>query len=138
MPTHDRNDSHLDRSALRAIARASNTGFVLAFLVVVGSLALQAANLALPYGALPATPVPIAIGIAIGGTLLFAVVLFVLRRRIRRSLAKVDRDFADITRCAGLVGDNGDVRACQGVEQARFSDSGRTGDDRNLSRQPLR
>ena len=96
MPTHDRNDSHLDRSALRAIARASNTGFVLAFLVVVGSLALQAANLALPYGALPATPVPIALGIAIGGTLLFAVVLFVLRRRIRRSLAKVDRDFGEL------------------------------------------
>ena len=96
MPTHDRNDSHLDRSALRAIARASNTGFVLAFLVVVGSLALQAANLALPYGALPATPVPIAIGIAIGGTLLFAVVLFVLRRRIRRSLAKVDRGFGEL------------------------------------------
>ena len=96
MPTHDRNDSHLDRSALRAIARASNTGFVLAFLVVVGSLALQAANLALPYGALPATPVPIALGIAIGGTLLFAVVLFVLRRRIGRSLAKVDRDFGEL------------------------------------------
>jgi diguanylate cyclase (GGDEF)-like protein len=96
LPTHDRNDSHLDRSALRAIARASNTGFVLAFLVVVGSLALQAANLALPYGALPATPVPIAIGIAIGGTLLFAVVLFVLRRRIRRSLAKVDRGFGEL------------------------------------------
>ena len=96
MPTHDRNDSHLDRSALRAIARASNTGFVLAFLVVVGSLALQAANLALPYGALPATPVPIALGIAIGGTLLFAVVLFVLRRRIRRSLAKVDRGFGEL------------------------------------------
>jgi diguanylate cyclase (GGDEF)-like protein len=96
LPTHDRNDSHLDRSALRAIARASNAGFVLAFLVVVGSLALQAANLALPYGALPATPVPIALGIAIGGTLLFAVVLFVLRRRIGRSLAKVDRDFGEL------------------------------------------
>ena len=62
MPTHDRNDSQLDRRALRSIARASNTGFGLAFLVVVASLILQAINIALPYGAIPSTPVPVAFG----------------------------------------------------------------------------
>ena len=96
MPTHDRNDSQLDRRALRSIARASNTGFGLAFLVVVASLILQAINIALPYGAIPSTPVPVAFAVAVGGTLLFAVVLLVLRRRIRRDLGVVGRDFGEL------------------------------------------
>lgn len=96
MPTHDRNDSQLDRRALRSIARASNTGFGLAFLVVVASLILQAINIALPYGAIPSTPVAVAFAVAVGGTLLFAVVLLVLRRRIRRDLGVVGRDFGEL------------------------------------------
>jgi diguanylate cyclase (GGDEF)-like protein len=96
LPTHDRNDSQLDRRALRSIARASNTGFGLAFLVVVASLILQAINIALPYGAIPSTPVPVAFAVAVGGTLLFAVVLLVLRRRIRRDLGVVGRDFGEL------------------------------------------
>ena len=96
MPTYERHDDRLDRSALRSVARASNTGFALGFLVVAGSLALQALNLALPSGELPSTPVPVAVAIAIGGTVLFGGVLLVLRRRIARGLARVDRGFGEL------------------------------------------
>jgi diguanylate cyclase (GGDEF)-like protein len=96
LPTHDRNESQLDQRALRGVARASNWGFALALVVVVASLVLQAANVALPSGALPATPVPIAFGVAIGGTLVFAIVLVALRRRIGRGLAVVERDFGEL------------------------------------------
>jgi diguanylate cyclase (GGDEF)-like protein len=96
LPTYDRIDDRLDRSALRSVARASNRGFVLAFVVVAASLALQAANLLLPYGTLPATPAPIGIAVAGAGTLLFGGVLLVLRRRIKRDLSTVDRAFGEL------------------------------------------
>ena len=96
MPTYDRNDDRLDRSALRSVARASNRGFALAFVEVAASLALQAANLLLPYGTLPATPAPVGIAVAAAGTLLFGGLLLVLRRRIKGDLATVDRAFGEL------------------------------------------
>jgi diguanylate cyclase (GGDEF)-like protein len=71
-------------------------GYALAFIVVAASLALQALNLALPSGALPATPVPVAIAVAVVGTVLFAIVLLVFRRRIARGIATVNRDFSEL------------------------------------------
>ena len=65
MTTYERNEERLDRSALRSIVRASNTGYALAFVVVAASLGLQALNIALPAGAIPATPVPVAMAIAV-------------------------------------------------------------------------
>ena len=95
MPPHDRNESQLDRRPLRSIARASDTGSALAFIVVSASLALQAINLALPVGA-SRTPVPIALAVAVGGTLLFGVILLVLRRSVRRGLATVNHDMSEL------------------------------------------
>jgi len=96
LTTYERNEERLDRSALRSIVRASNMGYALAFIVVAASLALQALNLALPSGALPATPVPVAIAVAVAGTVLFAIVLLVFRRRIARGIATVNRDFSEL------------------------------------------
>jgi len=78
------------------VARATDRGFALAFVVVVASLALQAANVLLPPGTLPGTPAPVAIGVAAGGTLLFGALLFLLRSRVRRGLGSVDRDFREL------------------------------------------
>ena len=96
MTTYERNEERLDRSALRSIVRASNTGYALAFVVVAASLGLQALNLALPAGAIPATPVPLAMAIAVGGTVLFAAILLLLRRRVARGIATVSRDFIEL------------------------------------------
>ncbi|HSL76201.1 MAG TPA: EAL domain-containing protein [Candidatus Limnocylindrales bacterium] len=78
------------------MTRATDRGFALGFVIVLASLALQAANVALPTGTLPATPVPVAFGVAIGGTVIFAIVLMSLRRRVRAGLRTVDREFADL------------------------------------------
>jgi diguanylate cyclase (GGDEF)-like protein len=96
LTTYERNEERLDRSALRSVVRAANMGYGLAFVVVAASLALQALNLALPAGALPATPVPVAIGVAIVGTVVFALVLLALRRRIAQGVATINRDFTGL------------------------------------------
>jgi diguanylate cyclase (GGDEF)-like protein len=96
LTTYERHDERLDRSALRSIVRASNMGYALAFIVVAASLAIQALNLALPYGALPVTPVPVAMAVAVVGTALFALVLLLLRRRIGRGVAAANRDFTEL------------------------------------------
>ena len=96
MPPHERSDGHLDRSAIRSVARATDRGFALGFAVVLASLAVQAVNVALPPGTLPSTPAPIAFGVAIAGTLLFGIMLLALRRRVRRGLGSVDHDFSEL------------------------------------------
>jgi diguanylate cyclase (GGDEF)-like protein len=93
LPPNERNDAYLDRTAIRSVARATDRGFALGFLVVVASLTLQAVNVALPPETLPPTPVPIAFGVAVVGTLLFGLILMRLRGRVRHGLAAVDHDF---------------------------------------------
>ena len=93
MPPYERNDGHLDRTAIRSVMRATDRGFVLGFVVVIASLTVQAVNVALPAGTLPPTPVPVAFGVAVVGTLLFGVILIRLRSRVRRGLSAVDPDF---------------------------------------------
>ena len=96
MPPYEPNDGDHDRSAIRSVASAADRGFALGFLVVAASLAVQALNVALPPGSLPSTPVPIAFGVAVSGTLLVGVTLLALRRRIRRGLDAVGRDLGEL------------------------------------------
>jgi diguanylate cyclase (GGDEF)-like protein len=96
VPPYEPNDGHLDRGAIRSVAGAADRGFALGFLIVVASLAVQALNLALPPGTLPRTPVPIAFGVAVIGTLLVGVILLALRGRIRRGLAGVGHDLGEL------------------------------------------
>ena len=96
MPPYERNDGHLDRTAIRSVTRATDRGFILGFLVVVASLTVQVVNVALPPGTLPATPAPVALGVAVGGTLLFGLILMRLRGRVRGGLAVIGQDLATL------------------------------------------
>jgi diguanylate cyclase (GGDEF)-like protein len=96
LPLFDRYDDQLDRSTLRAVARASDEGLWVCFGMVVVALILQAIVVVLPPGLLPALAIPVSIGVALGGTALLAVQLTRTRERIAANLVALDQDFADL------------------------------------------
>jgi diguanylate cyclase (GGDEF)-like protein len=85
-----------ERYSTASVARDTNVGFTLAFVIVAISVTLQAVSVALPPGTLPPTPGPVAIGAAlfVGATL--AIVLVVLSRRVRRQLSTAEEAFTEL------------------------------------------
>jgi diguanylate cyclase (GGDEF)-like protein len=85
-----------ERRSTSSVARDTNVGFVLAFVIVGMSLTLQAASVALPPGSLPPTPGWVAIGAAVVVATILAIILAVLSRRVRKGLAHADEGYNDL------------------------------------------
>jgi diguanylate cyclase (GGDEF)-like protein len=85
-----------DRRSTASVARDTDVGFALAFVIVAISLTLQAASVALPPGTLPPSSGPIAIGAAIVVATVFGIVLIVLARRVRRQVAKAEGAYNEL------------------------------------------
>jgi diguanylate cyclase (GGDEF)-like protein len=85
-----------ERHSTGSVVRDTNVGFVLAFVIVAISLALQAASVALPPGSLPATPGPVAVGAAVVVATVLAIVLAILARRVRRGVVRAEEAYAEL------------------------------------------
>ena len=85
-----------DRHPTASVAHDIHVGFALAVLTVAGSLALQAASVALPPGTLPPSSPPFAIGAAIAVTVTFALALWLIDRRARRRLASANEAYVEL------------------------------------------
>jgi predicted signal transduction protein with EAL and GGDEF domain len=84
------------RRSTETIVRDANTGFALAFAIVVSSMALQAASVALPPGTLPPASAPFSVAAAIVVSLILGAVLAVLARRVRRNLSIAQEAYTDL------------------------------------------
>jgi diguanylate cyclase (GGDEF)-like protein len=85
-----------ERHSTGSVVRDTNVGFVLAFVIVAISLALQAASVALPPGSLPATPGPVAVGAAVVVATVLAIVLAILARRVRGGVVRAEEAYAEL------------------------------------------
>jgi diguanylate cyclase len=85
-----------ERHSTGSVARDTNVGFVLAFVMVAISLTLQAVSVALRPGSLPPISGPVAIGTAIVVVTILAVVLVVLARRVRRGVARAEEAYTEL------------------------------------------
>ncbi len=85
-----------ERRSSRSVARDTNVGFALAFVVVAISLTLQAVSIALPPGSLPPTPAPVAIGAAVTVATILGIVLIVLARRVRRGVSGAEEAYTEL------------------------------------------
>jgi diguanylate cyclase (GGDEF)-like protein len=85
-----------ERHSTGSVVRDTNVGFVLAFVIVAISLALQAASVALPPGSLPATPGPVAVGAAVVVATVLAIVLAIFARRVRGGVVRAEEAYAEL------------------------------------------
>jgi diguanylate cyclase (GGDEF)-like protein len=85
-----------ERRSSRSVARDTNVGFALAFVVVAISLTLQTVSVALPPGSLPPTPGPVAIGAAVTVATILGIVLIVLARRVRRGVSGAEEAYTEL------------------------------------------
>jgi diguanylate cyclase (GGDEF)-like protein len=96
LPSRPTKVGESERRSNGSVARDTNVGFTLAFLVAAISLTLQAASVALPPGSLPITPAPVALGAAVIVATILAIVLVVLARRVRRGVSGAREAYTEL------------------------------------------